>query len=140
MLVGATNRPEDIDQAMLRRLPNQIQVTYPDQAGRVNLFGLYKKLLFEKDALYNKEQLETINHVFCPTKIHQMERIMGKISPADITSIMTAIKNRSLAYNKGVPTETIIDEVLFEKQKQFQTIKSGFKRIDSDIITSRNTP
>lgn len=139
MLVGATNRPEDLDEAIYRRLSTQIQVAYPDQAGRINLFRLYKKLLFEKDAMYNKAQLEVINKIFCPEKIEQIERIMGKISPADIATVMSSIKNRSLAYNKGIPTEAIIDKVLLEKQKQFQTIKDGFKRIDTDIVTSKDT-
>jgi len=37
LVVGATNRPNDLDRAVLRRLPKQVEVPLPDAAGRASI-------------------------------------------------------------------------------------------------------
>lgn len=37
MTIGATNRPQDLDSAFLRRMPVQIQMKMPDEKGRLSI-------------------------------------------------------------------------------------------------------
>lgn len=134
MLIGATNRPEDLDEAMHRRMPVQVEVAYPDKEGRIQIYGLYKRQLFNNDGMYNKKQLEEINTVLDDTTIAHIDELMDKISPAEIANIMGSIKNRSLTDNKGIPTQAIIDEVIKDKKKHLQSITDGFIRSDVDTI------
>lgn len=136
MLIGATNRPEDLDEAMHRRMPVQVEVAYPDKEGRIKIYGLYKRILFDNDTMYNQKQLAEINRLFDDKTIVNMENTMGKISPAEIANIMGSIKNRSLTDNKGIPTQAIIDEVLKDKKKHLESIANGFIRSDVDTIVT----
>ena len=38
--MGATNRPLDLDQAILRRMPKQFHIPYPDAQQRENVLRL----------------------------------------------------------------------------------------------------
>ena len=40
LVLGATNRPNDIDQAILRRMPKRYPVKVPDNAQRKNILSL----------------------------------------------------------------------------------------------------
>lgn len=134
MMIGATNRPEDIDEAMLRRFPVKIQVAYPSKEGRIKLFKIYKGIYFDKDKAYTKQQHAEINKVLTDATLKDMEQQMGEISPAEINNIMNTLKNRSLTDNKGIPTLEIIAEVISDKKEQIAETRSGFKRKDLHTI------
>jgi len=40
--MGATNRPADLDQAILRRMPKQFQIGYPNTQQRENILRLVR--------------------------------------------------------------------------------------------------
>lgn len=42
MVLGATNRPNDIDQAILRRMPKRFAVRLPDASQRRNILNLVR--------------------------------------------------------------------------------------------------
>jgi len=63
LIIGATNRAQDLDAAILRRLPTRYQVPLPDLSQRINIFQLI--LLNEQlDADVDLEQLaqQTMNY------------------------------------------------------------------------------
>lgn len=128
MLIGATNRPEDLDEAMHRRMPVQIEVGLPDKNGRKEIFKLYKKVFFATDNAYNKQQKISINNILTDAKITILAETVGNISPAEIQNIMITIKNRSLIQNNGIPNETIISAVIDEKLRQLDARAHGFLR------------
>lgn len=40
VILGATNRPNDIDKAILRRMPKRFQISLPDQSQRKKVLDL----------------------------------------------------------------------------------------------------
>jgi SpoVK/Ycf46/Vps4 family AAA+-type ATPase len=46
MILGATNRPEDIDSAILRRMPKRYGIGRPDKAQRLSILKLVRHNLF----------------------------------------------------------------------------------------------
>lgn len=128
MLIGATNRPEDIDEAMHRRMPQQIQVGLPDYHGRIAILEIYKDKLFNKDTAYSKKDIEQINTALNHAVIAVMASAVGDIAPAELENIMICLKNRSLIFNKGIPTQELIDAVVQEKLAQLEAREHGFVR------------
>ncbi|ESS63685.1 ATPase family AAA domain-containing protein 1-B-like [Trypanosoma cruzi] len=59
IVVGATNRPKYIDEAIRRRLPLQIEVPTPDETGRRKILGI----LLENDLENNLRKKEIIEFV-----------------------------------------------------------------------------
>ncbi len=46
IVLGATNRPMDLDKAFLRRMPVQIQTLVPNAEDRVSIFAAKLKVVF----------------------------------------------------------------------------------------------
>lgn len=128
LFIGATNRPEDLDEAMFRRLPQQIEVGLPDREGRKAIFKLYFNKLFMDDANYSNKEKTTVKGIFDEKLFEHMADIIGDIAPAEIEDTMIRVKNRSLIYNKGIPTKAIIDQTVQEKLIQLKNRAEGFVR------------
>lgn len=128
LLVGATNRPEDLDEAIHRRMPQQVQIGLPNRAGRIKIILIYKRILFTSDNTYTADQKRKIEQTFNDAVIDHMAEQIGAICPAEIYNIMIMLKNRSIMYNNGIPTNALIDTVIAEKLKQLEMQKSGFIR------------
>lgn len=97
MVLGATNRPWDLDEAMIRRLEKRIYVPLPEEKGRSVLFNIYLKkskvtddidwdLLVEKTKGYSGAD---INNVCREAALMPMRRkILGKnINVTDIAEM-----------------------------------------------------
>lgn len=128
LLIGATNRPEDMDEAMFRRMPQQIEIGLPDRAGRKAIFKLYVEKLFIKDTKFTKEEQAKVKALFTDSLLEKLADMIGDIAPAEIEDIMNRIKNRSLIYNKGIPTKEIVDYAIKEKLTQLLNRSEGFIR------------
>jgi SpoVK/Ycf46/Vps4 family AAA+-type ATPase len=46
VVIASTNRPFDLDEAVLRRLPRRIMVDLPDTATRADILGTYPSKYF----------------------------------------------------------------------------------------------
>ena len=51
LIIGATNRPDDLDEAVRRRLAKRLYIPLPNEAGRKQ----YLERLFEDEALRNPD-------------------------------------------------------------------------------------
>ncbi|KAF4701798.1 hypothetical protein FOZ62_030438, partial [Perkinsus olseni] len=49
MLIAATNRKQDLDQAFVSRIDTSVEFALPDEASRAAIFGLYARQLPQKD-------------------------------------------------------------------------------------------
>ena len=56
-VMGATNRPQELDDAILRRFPKRIYVTLPDRQARLNLL---KQLLASQNNPLSAKELATL--------------------------------------------------------------------------------
>jgi ATPase family AAA domain-containing protein 3A/B len=128
LFVGATNRPEDLDEAMFRRMPRQIEVGLPDMAGRKAIFKLYVDKLFLQDKNFSPTDILLIKKLFSDALLDKLAGQVGDIAPAEIEDIVIRLKNRSMIYNKGIPTDKLIAETLQEKIEQLEARKNGFVR------------
>lgn len=128
LFIGATNRPQDLDEAMHRRMPQQIEVGLPDRDGRKAVFGLYVRKAFMDDMQYSASQKKEIAALFTDTFLAALADAVGDIAPAEIEDVMNRVKNKSLIYNKGMPTQKIIDDVIQLKLKQLKARQEGFVR------------
>ncbi|EER15626.1 26s protease regulatory subunit, putative, partial [Perkinsus marinus ATCC 50983] len=57
MLIAATNRKQDLDQAFVSRIDTSVEFALPDEASRAAIFGLYARQLSQKDC----EQLAKVS-------------------------------------------------------------------------------
>jgi ATPase family AAA domain-containing protein 3A/B len=131
LLIGATNRPEDLDEAMFRRMPQQIEIGLPDQKGRKEILRLYIDKLFLKDSQFSKADIAKIRALFTEALLEKLAASMGDIAPAEIEDAVIRFKNRSLIYNKGIPTLQIIEAAMKDKLEQLRARKEGFVRTSS---------
>lgn len=72
LVMAATNRPQELDEAALRRFPKRVYVTLPDVATRVELI---KKLLAKQ------------NCSFTPQELKQLATLTDGYSASDLTNL-----------------------------------------------------
>ena len=72
MVIAATNRPMDLDEAALRRLTKRIYIGLPDEPARL---GLIKKLMSQVDSNFSSNDF------------HQIVKFTQGYSSADLNSL-----------------------------------------------------
>jgi ATP-dependent 26S proteasome regulatory subunit len=85
VVIGATNRPEDIEAALLRpgRFDRIIEVPMPDMASRVQIFGVHmKRMPIDKDV--DISELAKLTEEYTGAEIENIVREAG----------MNAIRNK----------------------------------------------
>lgn len=73
MILGATNRPQDIDEAFLRRMPVQIRIDLPTREQRVRILEIFVADLGVQSEI-NVETLAELSHGFSGSDIHELAR------------------------------------------------------------------
>lgn len=108
--MGATNRPQDLDEAARRRLPKRVYIPLPDQRARVallqKLLGKHKHSLSNRDIEMLATKLETYSGsditelakdaAFGPirelgAKVRTIDA--SKIRPLQVQDFLAAMKN-----------------------------------------------
>jgi len=89
LVMGATNRPQELDDAALRRFPKRIFVTLPNQATRVNLL---KRLLSAHGDPINDNQL------------NELAKLTEGYSGSDLTALA---KDAALGPIRGLNSEEV---------------------------------
>ncbi|XP_060063421.1 outer mitochondrial transmembrane helix translocase-like [Ylistrum balloti] len=73
MVIGATNRPQDVDAAILRRMPCMIQINKPEKIQRSNIL----KIILEKEQVEDLDfkKLGEITENFCGSDLKEACRL-----------------------------------------------------------------
>jgi spastin len=91
LVMGATNRPYDIDEAALRRFPKRIYISLPSDRARVSVI---KKLLTGQDHTLTEVEIDTIarrtdRYSFSDMTELAKEAALGPIRDIDTASMRT---------------------------------------------------
>ncbi|ORY39674.1 AAA-domain-containing protein [Neocallimastix californiae] len=121
IVIGATNRPFDLDEAVLRRLPRRIFVSLPDAEAREEILDI---LLKEEIVGHSKEERKEIL-AYVASKTNQWSG--SDLKNLCIASVMNAIKQQIIEPNKKNEVVRVV-----EKQHFDMAFDSG------DIVPSLN--
>lgn len=73
MLLGATNRPQDIDEAFLRRMPVQIRIELPAREERAKILQIFVNDLEAQESV-DVEALAQLTDGFSGSDLHELAR------------------------------------------------------------------
>lgn len=117
IVIGATNRLESLDNALLRRFDRKIEFTVPDLNDRIEILQLKMK---------NKD-------IFSKVNLNKIAELTKKFTPADINNLINETLIKMIKLNKNyIEDEDIIS--LYNKIKK-STPKNINKIIGETIIT-----
>lgn len=83
LVLGATNRPNDIDQAILRRLPKRYAIKVPNSSQRLNILKLILKDI-NLDSSFNLNTLVDITPGMTGSDLHELCRNAAMIPMRDL--------------------------------------------------------
>jgi vesicle-fusing ATPase len=91
LVIGMTNRKDMLDEALLRpgRLEVQVEISLPDEAGRVQIFRIHTKHLKENEALADDVNIEELA---AKTKNYSGAEIAGVVRAAQSFAMTTRIE------------------------------------------------
>lgn len=101
IVIGATNRPQELDEAIIRRLPKRIYVKLPEETARIELL---KKLLKNQENSITETELkhlaiETDGYSGCDLDSLAKEAAMIAIRELGVEQLKKVITLRKLCYN-----------------------------------------
>lgn len=159
MVLGATNRPNHVDSAILRRFPRQFRVKLPNEAGRLQILKLvlkrhplapetekYLPNLAKETLLYSGSDLKELCHCAARESIREIvkemarQAVMTKTKPGQTTrqekpktrSKLRPMSVKDLQTAKTKVKRTGQDAAEYERQK-FQN-KEGKKALPQDAM------
>lgn len=118
MLVLATNRMEDLDEAVLSRLDHKIYIGPPAKAERAKILGLYSPQFFnekEQKEFFSQPQLERI--------AEETEGFTGRA----LFKMLNAIASKKACSKNNQLTQPMIDEVVrdfVEQEKEIEELRA----------------
>ncbi len=153
MMILATNRPEDLDSAILDRIDVSIQISLPKVSERIDLIHLYSdlhimKLLEEKTVknfvlrgLYHLLKME-----LCPYSIETncldentvrfiAEQIDG-FSGREISKLMISVQYGLVLSSNGQLTWKLLKEIIKNKLLEHYVKNHGFQALQSSSYSS----
>ncbi|GAB6024464.1 hypothetical protein CHUAL_009623 [Chamberlinius hualienensis] len=118
LVMGATNRPQELDEAILRRFPKRVYVSLPDELTRM---ALLRRLLSKHDSPLNERQLQ------------KLARLTEGYSGSDLTALA---KDAALGPIREMDTEQVKnanpDQV---RNICFQDFVESLKRIRRSVTS-----
>jgi cell division protease FtsH len=121
LIIGTTNLINDIDPALLRsgRLEKHINFSLPLKKERYEIISMYLKRTNKK--LENKLSVETLAEKF------------NGLSPSEIEDVINRAIARAFKYNDEIIKESVINEVIMEKEFGF---KHEFDHNKNDLLNT----
>lgn len=108
IVIGATNRPFDLDEAVLRRLPRRIFVSLPDAEARAEILDI---LLKEEVVGHSKEERKEIL-AYVASKTNQWSG--SDLKNLSIASVMNAIREQIVEPDKKNEIVRIVEKKHFD--------------------------
>jgi SpoVK/Ycf46/Vps4 family AAA+-type ATPase len=123
LIIGATNRPQDLDSAVLRRLPKRIYISPFDESERVQFIkAIMKSNDYDiSDEEFNKIAYLTANYSNSDLKELCREAVYEAVRETDLTKISELDKLRPTVYEdfikaikmvRGTLSEEILSDVI----------------------------
>ena len=111
VVLGATNRPQDIDEAFLRRMPLQIKVDLPDESQRQQILDIFIKDI-------HPDPVPSI------IDVDSIARASEGLSGSDLYELCRrAVLNASLAGSNSIlTTDSILAELLTLRREKKQCL------------------
>lgn len=148
MLVLATNRPEELDEAILDRVDVSLQIPLPLQRERVLMCQFYMKNAL--DELIEKNKQNKINFSIDPDclsdeKLNLIGNITVDFSGREISKLFISVQHALLllsANSSDILLDwSILSKILIEKKNEHDVKKQGFSNINnSTIIQAPSSP
>ena len=135
MMVLATNRPEDLDSAVLDRIDISMRIGLPDENQRNALLRLYMQLHVVKESLRLQSRWSLWNLFVSRTKVKVDENCLSKermqilakktngFSGREISKLMIAVQYAMFLSNDGVLTTDLFEATVQAKLKEHQEKK-----------------
>lgn len=105
IILGATNRPQDIDEAFLRRMPLQIKIDLPDVKNRLDILGIFLEDLEAKEQI-DLERIAQLSEGFSGSDLYELAR--------------RTVLNNSLKNETVLSTEALLLELNNMKLEKIQ--------------------
>ena len=143
MMVLLTNRPEDLDEAVLSRCDQRIEIGTPAPAQRRSILDMYvNKYLFNANQLQpskpfwsgwfgSEEEMKQVTiaeDVFTPEEIDSISGKLNGFVGRDISKLVLQILTSTYATEECKVTKEIVDRVVTTKIREKSAQTEGFKR------------
>lgn len=116
MLILATNRPEDLDSAVLSRMDYQIEIGPPEPSERLQILKMNLTKFFEEDPIFTEDYIESLNERLTDLTGRDIFKLCNMMATAKSTS----------------EDNTLTLELIEETLKQFISNRA---RIQKNIIS-----
>lgn len=114
MIIAATNRMEDLDEAVLSRMHYKIYVGPPALKERQLILSQYVSHFFSR---------EEIEEFFTDVKLHEMAQMIEGFTGRAIFQLVNALSNKKATTANNVLNQTVIDQILTEFVDQEKEVK-----------------
>jgi AAA+ superfamily predicted ATPase len=139
MFVFATNHPDFLDQAMMRRIDDSVELKLPDLIERAKIIQLYRnKILLDKTQ--NSEQF--VSSALQHLNDEEIEHIANKtagLSGGELEGIINTIITDTNITDSGLVSKLIVDEAVDQAIKKNREFNEGFQK-NSKLIQPDNRP
>lgn len=127
LVVGATNRPFDVDSAVLRRLPQSQFVGLPDQSARL---ALLKQLLrhVPTEKSLNVEHIASVSEGYSPSDIRQLLQTAALTGPLRDASYVNGAKSPPRALTTQDIVQAFQQVPPTPMSQQYRSALSNFAR------------
>lgn len=114
MIIAATNRMEDLDEAILSRMHYKIHIGPPALKERQQILSQYVSHFFSK---------KEIDEFFTDVKLHEMAQMIEGFTGRAIFQLVNAFSNKKATTANNVLNQTVIDQILTEFVDQEKEVK-----------------
>jgi ATPase family AAA domain-containing protein 3A/B len=112
MIVAATNHPENMDPAMVRRFKDTIFMPLPDEDTRFELIKLYAHMVLFNSVEHGAKFIVAAKKVLSDQIIRDIAQKTAGLSHAEVKDIVFDIQAKALVAPSGVVTAQIIDQAV----------------------------
>ena len=119
MLIAATNRPEDIDDAVLSRMDHKLEIGLPKKEERIKILDQYIARFFNKS-----ERALFFSHETIERMAEETDGLTGRA----IFKMLNALQGKKMASSKNCLTPEMIDKTVahfVSQEKAIGAIRTG---------------